>query len=151
MVEKVLINTENLINNYIVLIKGIKFNGKNYVLHKVSVVNKNYLKPINEFIDIIEDSSNLNNFIRIIKNQLIVYNNKEVVYNQNRHSVKYFTKVKTCDDLFRKIITMDIETKNIEGNLVPYCICIFDGKDSYSFYITDFSSPEEMIKSSLNF
>lgn len=46
---------------------------------------------------------------------------------------------------------MDLETKNINGVLEPYCICIFDGKNSYSFYITNFSSSEEMIKSSLKF
>jgi DNA polymerase type B, organellar and viral len=46
---------------------------------------------------------------------------------------------------------MDIETKNINGNLEPYCICIFDGKNSYSFYITDFTSSEEMVKSALKF
>lgn len=48
-------------------------------------------------------------------------------------------------------ITMDLETKNINGKLEPYCICIFDGKKSYSFYITDFSSSDEMVKSALKF
>ena len=151
---KILITVKNKANNYVVFIKGINHNGKNYILHKVSVVNKKFEKPIFEFIDIIEDTGkkiNLNNFTRLIKNQLIVYNNNEVVYNQNRHSTPYFTKIKKCEGIFNKFITMDLETKNINGNLEPYCICIFDGKKSYSFYITDYTSSDSMLKSALNF
>ena len=148
---KILINVKNFKNNYIVLIKGIKYNTKFYIIHKISVVNKNYLKPILEFVDIVEDPSNLSSFTRIIKNQLIVYKNNEPVYNQNRVKASYFTKLKKCEGLFRNFITMDLETKNINGILEPYCICIYDGARSYSFYISKFSSSEEMVKNALKF
>jgi hypothetical protein len=148
---KVLITVKNSSNNYIILIKGIKNNGKNYILHKVSVVNKKFEKPIHKFVDIIEDPLLPNNFTRLIANQLIVFNNSEVVYTQNRHSSSYFTKVKKCDGLFSKFITMDLETKNINGSLEPYCICIFDGNKSYSFYITSYNSSDLMLKTALKF
>ncbi len=149
--SKVLIKLKNKQNNYIVLIRGTIINGKGYILNKVTVVDKKYLNPIHEFIDIIEKSSNLNSFTRLINNQLIVYKNNEIVYNQNRHKSTYFTALNKCESISTNFITMDLETKNINGNLEPYCICIFDGTKSYSFYITDFTSSEEMVKSALKF
>jgi len=104
----VLINVKNQINNYVVFIKKIKFNGKIYLVQKVSVVNKQFLEPINEFIDIIDDLSNLNNFTRIIKNQIIVYKNNEVVYNQNRHTTNYFTTIKKCDGVSKSLKIKDL-------------------------------------------
>ena len=41
---------------------------------------------------------------------------------------------------------MDLETRNIDGELSPYCISIFDGKSSKSFYLSDYSNKEEMIE-----
>ena len=148
---KILIDIKDKHNNYIVEIKLIVNNNKNYLIHKVTVVNKKFMKPTHEFIDIIENLNNLNNFTRIINNQLIVYNNKEPVYIQNRHKTNYFSKVKKCDSVNTNFITMDLETKSINGILEPYCICIFDGKNSFSFYITDFTSSEEMVKNALKF
>lgn len=46
---------------------------------------------------------------------------------------------------------MDLETKNINGILTPYCVSIFDGEKSYSFYITDYKTSDEMLKASILF
>lgn len=46
---------------------------------------------------------------------------------------------------------MDLETKDINGILTPYCVSIFDGDQAYSFYITDYQSSDEMLKASLQF
>jgi len=47
---------------------------------------------------------------------------------------------------------MDLETKNINGVLVPYCVSIFDGKKADSFYITDYdNSSDLMMKAALKF
>jgi len=146
---KIHVEVKNKQNNYIVEIKGIIYNNKEYIIRKVSVVNKIFKNPSHEFIDVIENS--LNTFTRIINDQLIVYKNNELVYTQNRHKTSYFTKVKKCHSVSTNFITMDLETKSINGKLEPYCICIFDGKKSYSFYITDFSSSDEMVKSALKF
>jgi hypothetical protein len=159
MTTKILISVKDKHNNYIVETKGIIYNNIKYIINKVSVVNKNFKKPTHEFIVVIEGynnslvflKTNLNNFTRLINNQLIVYANKEPVYIQNRHKTNYFTKVKKCEGVSTNFITMDLETKNINGVLEPYCICIFDGKNSYSFYITDFTSSDEMVKSALKF
>jgi len=46
---------------------------------------------------------------------------------------------------------MDLETKNIEGTLIPYCVSIYDGKKAYSFYITDYKSSDDMLNASIRF
>ena len=48
-------------------------------------------------------------------------------------------------------MTMDLETKNINGILIPYCVSIFDGNKAYSFYITEYASSDEMLKASILF
>ena len=50
---------------------------------------------------------------------------------------------------FNKFITLDIETRTIDGVFIPYCICIYDGQKPTSFYSTDYSSYEDMLKSAI--
>ena len=50
-----------------------------------------------------------------------------------------------------KLITLDTETYVDEsGNMQLYCICFYDGSDSYSFYITDYLDVNEMLKDVFN-
>jgi len=53
--------------------------------------------------------------------------------------------------LTKSFITMDLETKDINGTLVPYCVSIFDGKEANSFYITDYKSSDDMLEASIRF
>ena len=45
-----------------------------------------------------------------------------------------------------KVITMDIETKIVSGEHVPYLICYYEGKQSHPFYANDYKSSEDMLK-----
>ena len=47
------------------------------------------------------------------------------------------------------IITYDIETRNINNSLTPYCVCIYDGTQSYSFYLSDYDSVNSMLNASI--
>ena len=47
------------------------------------------------------------------------------------------------------IFTLDIETRVIDSIITPYCICLFDGKESHSFYLTDYLNSADMIKNAL--
>jgi len=40
---------------------------------------------------------------------------------------------------------MDIETRTIDGDFIPYCISIYDGKLSKSYYLSDYNNPEDML------
>jgi DNA polymerase type B, organellar and viral len=46
---------------------------------------------------------------------------------------------------------MDLETRTINDIMVPYCVSIFDGKTPTSFYLSDFSDSDEMLKSAVQF
>jgi len=102
-------------------------------------------------MDIVYDINNYNSFVRLIDNSQYVYDKGEKVLSQKRKKVQYFTNLKPCKKVSYQFITMDLETKSINGNLIPYCVSIFDGKISYSFYITDYKSSDEMLKASVLF
>ena len=48
-----------------------------------------------------------------------------------------------------KVITMDIETREENDQLIPYCISLYDGKSSYSFYLSDYGSVSDMLESAI--
>ena len=121
------------------------------MLQRVSVTDKTFKLIHLNFMDINYDLNNPSSFVRLVGNTQYVYNNGKKVLTQTRKKAKYFTKLTYCKRLTYNFITMDLETKSIFGTLVPYCVSIFDGTKSYSFYITDYSSSEEMLKASLLF
>ena len=60
-----------------------------------------------------------------------------------------FIKPKKSSRIFNeKIITLDIETKLVGASLEhkPYLIAYFDGQKSYSFFLSEYKSSEDMIK-----
>jgi DNA polymerase type B, organellar and viral len=50
-----------------------------------------------------------------------------------------------------KIITMDLETRTINGDIIPYCVCLYDGINKYYFYLSDYKDSDDMLKESINF
>lgn len=46
---------------------------------------------------------------------------------------------------------MDLETNTIDGIMIPYCVSIFDGKVSKSFYLTDYKDSDQMLKASITY
>jgi hypothetical protein len=150
-----MIDTDNINNsdlfNYIVSIRGLKFKDKKILLHKVSVMDKTFKKNHLNFIDIMYDFNKSNSFVRIINNSQYVYDNGLKVLTQKRKKSKFFTILKSSKKVFYKFMIMDLETKDINGILIPYCVSIFDGSKAYSFYITDYKSFDEMLKESVLF
>jgi len=135
--------------NYLVSIKGIKYKNKKIIIQRVSVTDKTFKLVHLNFIDINYDSKTPTTFVRLINNVQYVYVKGAKVLTQKRKKVNYFTNLKKCKNLTYNFITMDLETKSINGTLIPYCVSIFDGKKAYSFYITNYSSSEEMLKESV--
>lgn len=61
----------------------------------------------------------------------------------NQDHLKYFHT--------KKIITMDLETRlDKNNNFVPYCICMYDGKEFNSYYLSDFTDSTAMLTRALN-
>ena len=151
---KILISNESstLENfNYIVSIRGLKFNGKKIIIQRVSVTDKKFKLIHLKLIDIIYDINQPNSFVRIIDNTQYVYDKGLKVLSHKRKKAQYFTNSSKCKSLSKNFMTMDLETKSIDGVLVPFCVSIFDGKNSYSFYISDYESSDEMLKTSILF
>jgi len=148
---KLIINASSDLYNYIVSIKGTIIDNKKIIIQRVKVTDKMFKTVYFNFIDINYNPITPDSFVRIYGNTQEVYHNGVRVLVQKRKKVKYFTPVKKNKSLTQNFITMDLETKNINGNLTPYCVSIYDGKKAYSFYITDFNSSEDMLKASIQF
>lgn len=87
-----------------------------------------------------------NNFIREIgKNTFYYYNNKLEVITVKK-SNRFIKNQTRRYKINNKFLTLDIETKLIDNCHVPYLISYFDGRNSRSFFSTDYDSPIEMIQ-----
>lgn len=94
--------------------------------------------------DILNDN---NGFIREIGNNKFYYDNENKLYLTITKKAERYIKTKSCSNrVSNKFITLDIETKLINNNHIPYLISYFDGKISKSFFISDYKSPIEMIQ-----
>ena len=111
-------------------------------IHKVIIKNADGLEVLS-FIDTI--GKDFNNFTRKVNNlEYIIKENKVVcrLHYPNTYFIKPLQKDRNGE---LKLITLDIETRTIDGVFSPYCICFYDGDDSLSFYLSDYNSADEML------
>ena len=76
-------------------------------------------------------------FKREIGKSIIFFMGGEIVLRKKVLSAKPFRKQSKDKDLESDFVTMDIETITQDGNLVPYLICAFNGKDYITSYAND--------------
>jgi hypothetical protein len=101
--------------------------------------DKMFLRVVNNVEYYIDSKTFIN------KSNKLEYNNKIILKTLNIKT-DYLKTIKKERKISNKIITFDIETR-VEKNVhIPYCICYFDGKKSYSFYATDFIDHNDMMK-----
>jgi hypothetical protein len=103
------------------------------------------------FKDIMKDKSNLNTFTRTINNQEYIFENGELLVKKIKKNVSFLTKVKRDMNNSKNFITMDLETRTINKIMSSYCVSIYDGKEFKSFYLTDYSSEKDMLRSSIQY
>ena len=106
-------------------------------------------KILFDFTDHSENGS-VNNFTRKIKNMVYIFNNNKISIKFENKQFKFIKPLKPAKKNFTKFLTFDIETRNINNQLTPYCICIYDGRLKYSFYLSDYKSSEAMINAAIN-
>ena len=114
----------------------------NYIIVDLMVDNKIIL----QFKDTMLDVNNLNTFSREINNQKYIFKDGELILKQIIRKTKFISSVKPSIYLSDKFVTMDLETRNINGLITPYCICIYDGQKVSSFYLTDFQDYTLMLE-----
>ena len=65
--------------------------------------------------------------------------------------VKFIKKIIPQSFISKNFVTIDLETRKIDGILTPYCVSIYEGKKAISFYLADFNNPDDMLKLSLKY
>jgi hypothetical protein len=90
-----------------------------------------------------------NKFVRIIDNKKFYFENNQQILFTKEIKTKFISKLEKSKNLVNKIITLDIETYIKNNVLIPYCISIYDGKKSYSYFISDFKDSQDLILTAL--
>src|SRR5882757_676034 len=118
-----------------------------YTEVKYSISNR----IIFSFIDTMKDNSDLSSFVRVIKNQEYIFENGQLIVKKVLRKCSYLQSIKLSPFLENKFITMDLETFTNNGIVIPYCVSIFDGQQSQSFYLLDYDSSDHMLIESVKF
>jgi hypothetical protein len=94
-----------------------------------------------KFKDVMNNKGDLTTFTRIINNnQEYRFINGQLLIKKIKRKVDYLKPINKNINIFNNFITMDLETVNNNGILEPYCISIYDGKLSISFYLLDYDN-----------
>lgn len=105
-------------------------------------------KTVLEFKDLL--GANVNSFTRVIGNTKFIIENSRIVLKEITKKFQYMQVSVKHDRKFEKFITLDIETRTINGVFIPYCISLYDGKKAWSFYLTDYKDSNDMLKAAIN-
>jgi DNA polymerase type B, organellar and viral len=100
-------------------------------------------KELYEYIDIkINDTT----FERYIDNKKFTFKNGELILLTIDKSTNFIKPLNLDNKLTNKFITLDIETyQNKDGIMIPYCICRYDGVNSYEYKLINYKSSKDMI------
>jgi hypothetical protein len=100
-------------------------------------------KELYEYIDIkINDTT----FERYIDNKKFTFKNGELILLTIDKSTIFIKPLNLDNKLTNKFITLDIETyQNKDGIMIPYCICRYDGVNSYEYNLINYKSSKDMI------
>jgi hypothetical protein len=108
-----------------------------------------------KFTDELLDYNNFSTFRRTVDNKKIFdYLNGEVILKRKINNLLKIEKLKQEKNFNINFLTMDIETMKINGELIPYCVCIYNKKnkkEKISFYLTDFNNSEDMLIQAIKF
>ena len=117
--------------------------------HEISVYMNNRL--MFQFVDVLLDVNDLSTFHRVIKEQeyVIIKGNLELKVSHRKGS--YLSEIQVSKLNAFNVITMDLETLEEEGRLVPYCISLFDGVKSVSYYASNYSDSTDMLVNALSY
>ena len=96
-----------------------------------------------QFTDTLGD--NPTSFTRTIGRAVFVFRNSNLILKYINRKTNFFNKVKLHKNLDTRIITLDIETRNIDGVLQPYCLCYYDGVKNIAFYLSDYQDSATML------
>lgn len=132
----------------------IKKNDSSFTYEVYSYINYNLVKvkdktfsTVMEFKDFL--GSSITSFSRLIGSTKYIIENSEIVFKEVNKRFQYMQPTPKHSKIFEKFITLDIETRILDGEFIPYCICLYDGDKAWSYYLTDFNSSSDMLKTAI--
>jgi hypothetical protein len=140
----ILINRINMKESVVYFLnneKGLSIVIRTYMDHNLIEFFKNGISLI-KFKDIFIRE---NKFMRTIANKKIYFENGEQILLSSEIKTKFIKQSTKSKNLVNNFITIDIETYIVNGLLTPYLICFYDGKNFFSFYLSDYNSVEQMM------
>jgi hypothetical protein len=109
-------------------------------------------KKLFSFKDIKEkNESNLNTFKRYLKNDIYYFENSILILHKSKKKSRFLSPLKKVKFMNTHIITMDLETRTIDGCMWPFCVSIYDGKKPISFYLSKYTDVSSMMKASVEY
>ena len=121
------------------IIQGLNYLFK--ITHSINNVDSIEIFKNNNKIFTFEDSDfNGDIFLRTYNNHKYYIDSRQgkIILSTKELRTKFLQPIiKEKSELLNKIITIDTETLNKNGTLIPYLYCLYDGKKSYSFFGRD--------------
>lgn len=122
----------------------------------------NFVDKFNRIVEIYSTNSNLlltkftdkiidelrGSFIRQVGGNFYHFrNNKVYFFFEQLYPTKFIKRLKPQNNFDFDILTLDIETYDVENKIKQiYCICIFDGNETKSFYLKYYFNIDSLIK-----
>jgi hypothetical protein len=100
---------------------------------------------------VIKNKIDYRTFERIFDDHTVYFLKGEVKLTTEEIKCKFIEKIKPHKTPNNKVITMDLETREINKRLEPVCVSIYDGKITKTFWIQDYSSSREMLEASIKY
>jgi hypothetical protein len=89
-------------------------------------------------------------FKRVIKDQEYIFKDGFVIFKTILRKCKFISKISKSPFLSSSFVTMDLETRKIAGGILkPYCLSIYDGVTTKTFYLTDFKDIRSMLEAGI--
>jgi hypothetical protein len=90
-----------------------------------------------------------NKFIRVLDNKKYYFENNQQILFMKESNTKFISKTNKINKLVNNFLTLDIETYIKDNVLIPFCISIYDGSRTYSYFISDFKDSKDLILTAL--
>lgn len=136
--------------------QAIVYKKKSPAIYRVKIFS-NYLyveyvienRVLFTFRDFLTHKYDLDSFKRKVKNTSYYIIDSEIKLTKNLRKTKFIKPVKPSIYLSDKFLTMDLECRKINNKLEPYCLCIYDGKTTYKFFLSDYTDSDHMLKEAI--
>jgi len=116
---------------------------------KVDLVVGNKIILSFKDIPIYNRSIDFSSYIRKFKNQSYIIENGKLKLKCIKRKTRFIKSIKPSLTLKDNFITMDLETRNINGTLSVYLVSIYDGQNLTSFYLSDYKDSAELLTNAI--